>query len=108
MLDIEADPIAQGFPAHEYDLVIAANVLHATQDIGAALAHCRELLAPSGQLVALEVLRGRGYQDLTFGLLDGWWRFADSYRPHYALADPSVWRQALGDAGYGEAEILGR
>ena len=106
-LDIETDPQGQGFDAHGYDLVIAANVLHATRDIGETLAHCRALLAPSGRLVALELMRGRHLQDLTFGLLDGWWRFADAYRPDHALAAPPVWRRALTDAGFEEAEVLG-
>ena len=58
-------------------------------------------------LVALENLSGLGWMDLTFGQLDGWWRFADDYRPHHALASPAVWRQALGDAGFTGAEVLG-
>ena len=107
ILDIEKDPIAQGYDAHGYDLVIASNVLHATRYLQETLAHCRDLLAPSGQLIALENLRGQGWLDLTFGQLDGWWRFADSYRPHHALASPAIWRQALGDAGFGEVEVLG-
>ena len=107
VLDIEKDPLAQGFPAHGYDLLIASNVLHATRYLSETLAHCREILAPSGQLVALENLRGQGWLDLTFGQLDGWWRFADDYRPHHALASPAIWRQALGEAGFGEVEVLG-
>ena len=87
-LDIEKEPSNQGFEPHAYDLIIAANVLHATRDLGVTLAHCRELLAPSGQLMALENMRGRGWQDITFGLLDGWWRFADDYRPDHAMAHP--------------------
>ncbi len=106
-LDIEKDPIAQGFDLHGYDLIIASNVLHATKYLEETLGHCRELLAPSGQLVALENLTGLGWMDLTFGQLDGWWRFADDYRPHHALATPEIWRQALGDAGFGEVEVLG-
>ena len=107
VLDIEKDPIAQGYDSHGYDLIIASNVLHATRYLEETLGHCRDLLAPSGQLLALENLRGQGWLDLTFGQLDGWWRFADSYRPHHALASPAVWRQALGDAGFVEAEVLG-
>ena len=107
MLDIEADPVAQGFDAYGYDLVIAANVLHATRYLDETLNHCRQLLAPSGQLVALENQRARAWMDLVFGQLDGWWRFADRYRPHHALAGPAVWRQALAAAGFGEIEILG-
>ena len=107
VLDIEKEPAAQGFDSHGYDLVIAANVLHATQYLDETLTHCRELLAPSGQLVALENQRGRGWMDLIFGQLDGWWRFADRYRSHHALAGPDVWRRALGDAGFGDVEVLG-
>ncbi|MDE2688304.1 MAG: SDR family NAD(P)-dependent oxidoreductase [Chloroflexota bacterium] len=106
-LDIEKDPIAQGFDAHGYDIVLASNVLHATRFLQETLGHCRELLSPSGQLVALENLRGLGWMDLTFGQLDGWWRFADDYRPHHALATPAIWRQALGDVGFVEVEVLG-
>ena len=106
-LDIEKDPVEQGFDAHGYDLLIASNVLHATRYLEETLAHCRDLLAPSGQLIALENLRGLGWMDLTFGQLDGWWRFADSFRPHHALAGPSVWRRALGNVGFEEVEVLG-
>ena len=106
-LDIERDPVAQGFDAYGYDLIIASNVLHATRYLEETLAHCRALLAPSGHLVALENLRGLGWMDLTFGQLDGWWRFADAYRPHHALAGPTVWRRALGDAGFDSAAVLG-
>ncbi|MDE0644603.1 MAG: beta-ketoacyl synthase N-terminal-like domain-containing protein, partial [bacterium] len=106
-LDIEKNPIPQGFDPHGYDLLIASNVLHATRFLQETLGHCRDLLAPSGQLVALENLRGLGWMDLTFGQLDGWWRFADHYRPHHVLATPDVWRRALGDAGFEGVEVLG-
>ena len=106
-LDIEKDPIAQGYDPHGYDLMIASNVLHATRYLEETLGHCAKLMAPSGQLVALENLTGLGWMDLTFGQLDGWWRFADDYRPHHALADPGVWRRALGDAGFEAVEVLG-
>ena len=97
-LDVEKDPVEQGFDAHAYDLIIASNVLHATRSLNETLGHCLKLLAPSGQMVALENLRGQGWMDLTFGQLDGWWRFADDYRPHHALAGPEVWERALRDS----------
>ena len=107
VLDIEKDPVTQGFDSHGYDLVIASNVLHATRYLNETLSHCVDLLAPSGHLVALENLRGQGWLDLTFGQLDGWWRFADDYRPHHALASPAVWRQALHDSGFTEVAFVG-
>ena len=106
-LDIEKDPVEQGFDAHGYDLLIASNVLHATRYLSETLGHCRDLLAPSGHLIALENLSGLGWMDLTFGQLDGWWRFADDYRPHHALAGPPVWCYALGEAGFESVEVLG-
>ncbi len=107
VLDIEKDPIDQGFEPHAFDMIIAANVLHATRYLDETLAHCRALLAPSGLLVALENQRGRGWMDLIFGQLDGWWRFADRYRTGHALAGPDVWCQALADTGFAESEVLG-
>ena len=110
VLDIERDPVEQGFPAHGYDVVIAGNVLHATRDIGETLAHCRRLLAPGGLLAALEGLGVQGWLDLTFGMLEGWWRFAegaDRYRPDYPLMAAAEWRRALDDAGFGSSVVLG-
>ena len=106
-LDIEEDPASQGFDESHYDIVIAANVLHATQNLLDTLTHCRQLLVPGGVLIALESLRGRAWQDLTFGFLDGWWRFNDSYRKNHALASPDIWRKALDDAGYVDSHVFG-
>ena len=105
VLDIERDPAEQGFHDHSADLLLAANVLLATRDLGDSLAHCQRLLAPSGLLVVLEATARRGWLDLTFGLLPEWWRFDDAYRTDHALVGPAVWRRALGEAGYTDVEI---
>ncbi len=107
MLNIEKDPLTQGFDAHSYDLILASNVLHATRYLDDTLKHCLTLLAPSGELLALENFRPMGWLDLTFGQLDGWWRFADDYRPHHALASPDVWKQALLNAGFVDIATFG-
>ena len=106
-LDIERSPVEQGFDAHGYDLVIASNVLHATRFLKETLGHCIDLLAPSGHLVALEGLRIQGWMDLTFGQLDGWWRYEDDFRPNHALVSPELWKQSLGVVGFVGAEVLG-
>ena len=106
-LDIEREPATQGYDLHAYDLVIAVNVLHATRDLEETLGHCRDLLAPCGQLLAVESLRGRGWQDMTFGQLDGWWRYSDQYRPNHAIASPEVWRAVLADVGFKDPTVLG-
>ena len=76
-LDIERDPEGQGYAAGRYDIVLAANVLHATADVRQSLAHARRLLAPGGLLFLVEITRPERWIDLTFGMTEGWWRFLD-------------------------------
>ena len=106
-LDIERDPVEQGFDGHGFDVVVAANALYATRDLSEALRHCRKLLAPSGLLVAVEGTAPQGWLDLTFGLLPRWWRFEDGYRTDYPLVGPEVWKRVLGETGFAEPEFLG-
>ena len=103
-LDIERDPAAQGFDAHAFDLVIAANVLHATRELGETLRHVRQLLAPGGLLLMLELLQRQRWVDLTFGMTDGWWRFTDrQLRPDYPLLDAGGWQALLQREGFAAA-----
>jgi len=98
-LDIEQPPAGQGFTLHQYDIVIAANVLHATRDLSATLTYVRQLLAPGGLLVLLEATTRHRWLDLTFGLTDGWWRFADK-RTGHPLLSADQWRECLLGNGF--------
>ena len=80
LLDIERDPQQQGFDSGAYDIVIAANVLHATADIRQTMDHVASLLAPGGLLFVVEAVKQEPWVDLTFGLTEGWWRFTDVAR----------------------------
>ncbi|MEA5581854.1 SDR family NAD(P)-dependent oxidoreductase [Nodularia harveyana UHCC-0300] len=107
VLDIEQELKPQGFEFHEYDIVVAANVLHATQDLGQTLQNIRQLLAPEGLLVLLEGTIPQAWLDLTFGLTEGWWRFNDSdLRLNYPLLSSEQWEQFLGKTGYQAAVTL--
>jgi microcystin synthetase protein McyD len=100
-LDLERPPSEQGFSLQAFDVVIAANVLHATRDVTDALAHVRMLLAPGGLLILLESTAPRPWVDVTFGLTDGWWRFVDvDRRPNYPLLDDDGWRGLLSEQGF--------
>jgi acyl transferase domain-containing protein/protein-L-isoaspartate O-methyltransferase len=106
VLDIEQTPIQQGFGEHEYDIIIAANVLHATKDLGETLQHVHSLLTPGGILVLMEGTARQRWLDLTFGLLEGWWRFADQdLRPDYALLSVAQWQQLLKEKGFTEIVV---
>ncbi|MCK4608298.1 MAG: SDR family NAD(P)-dependent oxidoreductase, partial [Gammaproteobacteria bacterium] len=106
ILNIEEDPKNQGFAPHQYDIILAANVLHATVDINQTLRNTRHLLAPNGMLVLLEGIKPARWLDLTFGLLDGWWRFADNERCGNPLLSGKKWRQLLEQANFAETYVL--
>ncbi|MGK7875122.1 MAG: SDR family NAD(P)-dependent oxidoreductase [Xenococcaceae cyanobacterium] len=101
ILDIEQSPSSQGFLLHQYDLIIAANVIHTTPELRQSLQHVRELLAPSGMLVLLETTAKLRWLDVTFGLTEGWWKFTDKQlRPNYPLLSEAEWKSLLTEVGF--------
>ncbi|NES81718.1 MAG: SDR family NAD(P)-dependent oxidoreductase, partial [Moorea sp. SIO2B7] len=106
-LDIEVDPNSQGFGAHQYDIIIAANVLHATTSIKETLSNVRQLLAPGGILVLYEATTPQRWLDLVFGLLEGWWKFTDyELRPDYPLLSFDQWNRVLRETGFTEVVAI--
>ncbi|CAM2068738.1 SDR family NAD(P)-dependent oxidoreductase [Sulfidibacter corallicola] len=100
-LDIEREPEDFGFEPASFDLVVAANVLHATADLEQSLARVRRLLAPGGMMLVLEGTAPVRWMDLTFGLTDGWWRFADARdRATGPMAPVATWETALARQGF--------
>ncbi|MEM6602121.1 MAG: SDR family NAD(P)-dependent oxidoreductase, partial [Verrucomicrobiota bacterium] len=77
LFDIEASPESQGLALGSCDLVIGANVVHATRDIATSLQNIKGVLKKDGLLVLNELARTEMFTTLTFGLLDGWWRYED-------------------------------
>ena len=74
VLDIEGDPGKQGFQTGAYDLIIAANVLHATSSISTSLSNVRKLLKPGGRLALIELVVSVPYINFIAGTLPGWWK----------------------------------
>jgi SAM-dependent methyltransferase/acyl carrier protein len=106
LLDISRDPAAQGMDGG-FDVVLAANVLHATPDMRETLRHTAALLAPGGTLVVNEMTAARDYATLTFGLLEGWWlaKDAESRLRHAPLLSTAQWRRLLAETGFEVATI---
>ncbi|MEX2500726.1 MAG: beta-ketoacyl synthase N-terminal-like domain-containing protein, partial [Trueperaceae bacterium] len=106
-LDIEVDPVEQGFEPHAYDLVFAANVLHVTRDLPATLGNVRRLLAEDGLLAVMELTRPARWLNLVFGLLEGWWRYEDEHRQRGSpLVDANTWNQLFRSGGYRDVTSL--
>ncbi|GJD04155.1 lovastatin nonaketide synthase [Colletotrichum higginsianum] len=74
VLDIERDPTSQGFTNGAYDLIMAANCVHATKSLGATLSHLRGLLRPGGFLVLFDITGDPIWlsYSFVFGGLDQW------------------------------------
>src|SRR5262249_17448065 len=101
LLDLEKDLAGQGFADGQFDLIIAANVLHATRDIRRSLRQANRLLSPGGLFFLLESTKRYRLLDIIFGLAEGWWQFTDTeLRPDHALLSPERWLQVLDQEGF--------
>ncbi len=100
--DLERDAAKQGFAPASFDLVIAANAVHAVRDLRAALKSIRALLAPGGVLLLVESTEHLAWYDMTTGLIEGWQHFADDLRTDNPLLHASTWQRALREAGFDE------
>jgi phthiocerol/phenolphthiocerol synthesis type-I polyketide synthase C len=65
LFDVDADPAAQGLPLGAFDVILAAEALHAAPDTAAALRHAGTMLAPGGWLIRIE-RGGSRLEDLLF------------------------------------------
>lgn len=108
ILNIEKPPDTEKFSVGGYDVVLAANVLHATTDLRTTLNHVRRLLSPGGLLVLMETTAPRCWLDLIFGLTSGWSRFTDTeLRAKSALLDIRNWLSLLNNSGFEATTVVG-
>lgn len=104
-LDADKDPIEQGFEAESYDVVVAANVLHATRKIDVTMSRVRKLLKPGGSLVLLEVSPRGATVGLVAGTLTGWWAHEDEFRIDTPLLHRDQWADVLSRNGFGGIQV---
>jgi len=106
LFDLERDPGAQGLEPCSFDIVVAANVLHATTDLRRTLANVKSLLAPGGLLVLYEVTTAFRWLDISVGLIEGWRAFDDDLRRDGPLLDAASWANLLRQVGFAEVGTL--
>lgn len=105
-LNIENDPARQGFDLEQYDLVIGANVLHATKSIDVTLQNCRKLLKPGGKLMLYELTGTTKIRTgFGFGLLPGWWLSSEPHRQWGPLMSVPTWSTHLQRTGFSGVDI---
>ncbi|KAK2681923.1 hypothetical protein RAB80_003716 [Fusarium oxysporum f. sp. vasinfectum] len=104
-LDVEGDPLAQGFRPESYDVIVASNVLHATKRMDATMEHVRKLLRPGGSLILVENSPKGAVIGLIFGTLSGWWAHEDEFREDTALMYREQWDTILSRNGFGGIHV---
>ncbi|KAH8810683.1 hypothetical protein F5884DRAFT_622925, partial [Xylogone sp. PMI_703] len=100
ILNIEKDPVDQGFDEGAYDMVIASNALHATRSMKDTLGHCRRLLRPGGLLVLLEITTNHLPIQLIMGTLPGWWLGIDEGHVWQPTLSLDEWDRVLKEVGF--------
>ncbi|KAL4875728.1 putative polyketide synthase [Aspergillus karnatakaensis] len=106
VLDISKEPSTQGFEHGTFDLIIAANVLHATPSISATLRHVRQLLTTGGRLLLLELDPAIPAIDYMMGCLPGWWIGKDDGRVEKPYISTARWELELRQAGFSGIDAL--
>lgn len=99
-LDVEDDPETQNFVPGSYDVIVAANVLHATTDMHRTMTHVRKLLRPGGKLILLEMTNRLIAGSVIFGTLPGWWNAVEPWRVGGPLLTESQWEDVLQATGF--------
>ncbi|MGA8528327.1 MAG: beta-ketoacyl synthase N-terminal-like domain-containing protein [Acidobacteriaceae bacterium] len=99
MLDIENERHLRAY-RHSCDVLIAANVVHATGDVERTLERVRELVAPGGTAILLETTQSFAWHEITTALIEGWQKSADAVRGGATLMGASAWNEALRAAGF--------
>lgn len=106
ILHAEKDVEGQGFTAGSYDIVVAQNVIHATEDLRSTLTNLRKLLKPGGRILIQEGMRQDYFWSaLAFGQLSGWWLSKEVTRRWSPFASKEQWSALLSDAGFDGVEL---
>ncbi|EDU45986.1 fatty acid synthase S-acetyltransferase [Pyrenophora tritici-repentis Pt-1C-BFP] len=106
VLDVTKDPAEQGFQLGSFDLIIAANVLHATPSLRTTLCNMRSLLSPRGRLFLEELNPEMMCVNYVMGFLSGWWLGALDDRVDQPFISPERWTKELLDAGFPKPEAI--
>ncbi len=100
LFDLDRDLGGQGQTPGSLDVILAANAVHASVDLRAALSRLHDLLAPGGVLVLVESTTHFAWFDMTTGLIEGWQHFTDDLRGEQPLLAAPAWVEALRGAGF--------
>lgn len=88
---------------HDYDVIIASNVMHAVAPVGNVLQRLAAVLNDDGLLMLNETIYRHDVLTIAFGIIDGWWPTDDSTVSRIIdspLLNEDNWRHALLNNGF--------
>ena len=108
VFDVSKSPFEQGFnkKGDAYDLIFAANVVHATPCIRQSLSNMASLLKPDGMLVLTELCAMNRSPNYPFGHLSGWWLGEADGRPDQPYITVERWDDELKAAGFTGVDVV--
>ena len=107
VFDITRDAEAQGWHRGTFDLILGFNVVHVSPRIRDTVRNLQSLLVPGGILALLETVNPLRWNDMIWGLADGWWLYEDTdLRNGSPLLRLPQWKQALSGLGFGGVKVI--
>jgi acyl transferase domain-containing protein/SAM-dependent methyltransferase/NAD(P)-dependent dehydrogenase (short-subunit alcohol dehydrogenase family)/aryl carrier-like protein len=106
VLDISQNPLQQGFEPDSYDIILAANVVHATPSLSETLRNLQILLAPRGRLVLTEFCTSFRAPNYIYGNFSGWWLGQGDDREWEPYVNVDRWDQELRAVGLNGASTV--
>ena len=107
LFDINRSASLQDIPTGTYDIVIGANVIHATANIAETLKNIKPILKNDGLLLINELSTLEMFTTLTFGLLSDWWNHQD--KELRISGSPALtfngWKQVLSEVGFIDCDV---
>ena len=110
-LDIVKNPLEQDFTEKSIDVVVAVNVLHATNNALQSLKNIHKILKPDGVVLLAEISPPENsiyrYMELTFGILPSYFNYQDKdLRPFTPIIRPEQWCNILKVANFRQTDTL--
>lgn len=106
-LDIEQNPQIQGYKLGNYDVIVAANVLHIASNLPKTLQYMRSLLADNGLLLLIELTEYNSTVMTTMGFVHGFSKFADErLETNIPVLSTNKWEEILRIHGFENIAIF--
>lgn len=109
ILDINQDPVLQGYTPESFDVIIASSVLNLAHDMETTIRYIHSLLVPGGQALIFEPVKETNQMLMTLSFIPGLSNFEDEYRieNNSAFLPKDKWQEVLLGNGFMRLEYVG-